>query len=191
MAYKETNVMFAGGRFNAAMCKVLWIGILTAGCCASKIAFAQTGDCCWIDAKTGERVPVVPKGGFHVTPPTVFVPGNPYGVKGTLTPDVQIDPLNPNQAHNVKTGQNYVKQSNGCWIDAQTGKAVECVPAGGIELAAPTVWVPGNPFGVPGQATPDVQIDPLNRNQAHNVKTGQNYVRVPCPPPQTAASTGL
>jgi hypothetical protein len=101
-------------------------------------------------------------------------------------PDVQVDPLNPNQAHNSKTGQNYVKQPDGSWIDAKTGQSVDTAPAGGTSTTSTAN--PGNPLGYP-IPHPDVQVDLLNPNQAHDSKTGQNYVRVPCPPPTTQGAS--
>ncbi len=142
-------------------------------------AFAQTpanpaGDC-WIDAKTGQAVPVVPAGGIHLEP-----------ASGTQHPfrinDVQVNPLNPNQASNSKTGQNFVRQPDGSWIDAATGQPVPTIPSGGIHLEPASSTQ--HPFRIN-----DVQVNPLNPNQASNSTTGQNFVRIPCPPPSTASST--
>jgi hypothetical protein len=64
-----------------------------------------------------------------------------------------------------------------CWIDTKTGKEVPTVPRSGVNLY--------------GRDSAGVAItsfsDPDN---AHNTRTGQNFVRVPCPPPATAVELG-
>src|ERR1700687_673956 len=68
---------------------------------------------CWIDAKTGQPVPVGPACGM------TYIPGvtGPTGLAfpRTTVNDVQVNPLNPNQAGNSKTGQNFVRQPDGSW----------------------------------------------------------------------------
>jgi hypothetical protein len=124
---------------------------------------------CWIDAQTGQAVPTVPAGGV-----------NQVGAATLNAGAAQIDPTNPNRATNSRTGRIYIRQPDGSWIDAQTGQAVPTVPAGGV-----------NQVGAATLNAGAVQIDPANPNRATNSRTGKTYVRVPCPPPQTAASTGL
>jgi hypothetical protein len=69
-----------------------------------------------------------------------------------------------------------------CWIDAKTGKKVPTIPMGGkhSEHTAGT----GAEY-----AANDVHFGP-GSDHAFNTKTGQNYVREPCPPPgETAGET--
>src|SRR2546423_9997876 len=66
---------------------------------------------CWIDAKTGKRVPTIPMGGGHYED---ISPGNEF-TKRRWVPDVSISALDPNRAFNSKTGQNYVREPNGGW----------------------------------------------------------------------------
>lgn len=69
-------------------------------------------------------------------------------------------------------GHNYVKQPDGSWIDAATGAAVRTVPIG---------------------ITQD-ELYNLQRGVHTNSAAGaggHNYALIPCPPPQTAASSGL
>src|ERR1700730_924769 len=77
----------------------------------SQPAFAQDPckDACWIDAKTGEQVPTAPASGKN------------HGVGANEGTAATFDPFNPNRASNPKTGQTFIKQPGGSWIDAQTG----------------------------------------------------------------------
>jgi len=68
-----------------------------------------------------------------------------------------------------------------CWIDAKTGKPVPTVPLSGINL----IGVQAEGAGV--QAGVALMDDP-HADHASNPKTGQTFVRVPCPP-QTATTT--
>ncbi len=66
-----------------------------------------------------------------------------------------------------------------CWIDTKTGKFVPTVPLSGINLGGSTVEGAG--------AAQMEGYDP-HADHAFNPKTGQNFVRVPCPPPSTATT---
>ncbi len=112
-------------------------------------------DClCWIDAKTGKQVPTVPAG------------------IGTTSGFDQAEAVDSGQAHNPRTGQNFVRLPNGhCWIDAKTGKQVPTVPAG------------------IGTTSGFDQAEAVDSGQAHNPRTGQNFIRVPCPPPPATKTT--
>ena len=68
------------------------------------------------------------------------------------------------------------------WIDAKTGKQVPTVPISGANL----VGDPAN-AGAAGVAQMD-GFDP-KADRAFNSKTGQNFVRVPCPPPTASATS--
>jgi hypothetical protein len=91
----------------------------------------------------------------------------------------QVDEVDRNHAHNAKTGQSFVRDSTGCWIDAKTGKAVPTVPLSGVNFVGSS-----EAAGLAGRA----QVDEVDRNHAHNAKTGQSFVRVPCPPPESQQS---
>jgi nitrate reductase NapE component len=132
-------------------------------------ANAQTAYC-WIDAATGQQVPTAPLSGANFSIGTGAAQGTP----------AVINPFNPNQAGNSKTGQNFVRQPDGSWVDAQTGSPVPTVPLSGANFSIGTGAAQGTP----------AVINPFNPNQAGNSKTGQNFVRVPCPPTQTSMSGG-
>ena len=68
-----------------------------------------------------------------------------------------------------------VSQSDcGCWIDAKTGKSVPTVPLSGANLGGVTTE---------GAGTAQLEGFDPKANRAYNPKTGQNFARVPCPPP--------
>ena len=96
---------------------------LVAVACLSKTAIAQGAppckDACWIDAKTGASVPTAPASGVN------------YGVGAGEGTAATFDPLNPNRASNPKTGQTFIKQADGSWIDAKNGLCVPTAPASG------------------------------------------------------------
>lgn len=94
----------------------------------------------------------------------------PLGVSREKLTNLQSDPT-ATQAHGA-SGRNYVKQPDGSWIDTATGQPARTVP-----------------IGVSREELTNLQSDP-SANHAHGA-SGRNYVLVPCPPPQTAASTGL
>ena len=77
--------------------------------------------------------------------------------------------MDKNHAYNPKTGQNFVRNSSGCWIDSKTGKQVNTIPGG--SLYEDEGHLHSGYEGV------------MDKNHAFNPKTGQNFVRVPCPPP--------
>jgi hypothetical protein len=66
-------------------------------------ASATTGDCfTWIDAKTGQSVPTIPAGGIHLEP-------TGSSQRAFRINDVQVNPANPNQASDSRTGRNFVR----------------------------------------------------------------------------------
>src|SRR5207253_6271926 len=69
---------------------------------------------CWIDVKTGKQVPTVPSSGANY----VKDPEN-AGLSS-----VALLSGDGKTARNSKTGQNYAKEPDGCWIDVKTGKRV-------------------------------------------------------------------
>ena len=134
----------------------------------SEPAHAQTADC-WIDARTGQSVATIPGAAVYV---------GPYrGGGGGRTKEVYLD-VDPDgvHAHNPNTGQNFVHDPNSGWIDAQTGQSVPTIPRGAVYA--------GPYRGGGGGRTTEVHVGvDLDGVHAHNPNTGQNFVRVPCPPP--------
>ncbi len=121
---------------------------------------SPTSQYCWVDAKTGQPAPnVLPAG-------------------------ARPDPFNPNQASrpSVPAGPNFpavpgadfVRGPDGSWTNAATGQpAPNVLPAG----AGP------DPFN-PNQASrPSVPAGPN-----FPAVPGQDFVRVPCPPPSQSAT---
>src|SRR5665213_2477042 len=104
------------------LCRVIIAGVsacvlgLTFG--FSQSAQAQTPSCdCWIDAKTGNKVPTIPGGSL-------------YEDGGQLHSGLQIG--GGNNAHNPKTGRNFTRINGGTWIDAKTGLCVPTIPGGSL-----------------------------------------------------------
>jgi hypothetical protein len=124
-------------------------------------AFAK--DCCWIDTKTGKQVGTAPLSGIN------------FGGSIDGSGAAQVDRVDRNHAHNPKTGQNFAREPGGCWIDTKTGKEVGTAPLSGVN------------FGGSIDGSGAAQVDRVDRNHAHNPKTGQNFVRVPCPEPAAVA----
>src|SRR6266480_4637686 len=76
-------------------------------------------------------------------------------------------------AQSPSTTSSRTPEDGCCWIDVKTGKQVPTAPASGMNFGALT--------GREGVAT--IDFDGIH---AHNAKTGQNFVRAPCPPPTAA-----
>jgi hypothetical protein len=90
-------------------------------------------------------------------------------------------------ARNSKTGQNYAKEPDGCWIDIKTGKRVPTVPANAINYGnMVAVLDNGGPWVGTG-----VAVLSKDGKSARNSKTGQNYALEPCPPPGEATGDTL
>ncbi len=142
---------------------------------------AADDGCSWFDSKTGKLVPTVPKGGGKLEDD---IPGNEF-TKQHWVPDVEVDLLDGKHAFNRKTGQNYFLDKDGCWTDSKTGKLVPTVPKSGGKLEDD---IPGNEF-TKQHWVPDVEVDLLDGKHAFNRKTGQNYFRGPCPPPDKPQAT--
>jgi opacity protein-like surface antigen len=120
---------------------------------------------CWIDVKTGKEVPTIPRGSVYLDESTY-----PRALRLDLDPDGI-------HAHNQKTGQNYVRQPDGRWIDAKTGTCVPTIPRGSVYLDESTY---------PRTLRLDLDPDGIH---SHDPKTGQNYVKIPCPE-ETSSTTG-
>jgi hypothetical protein len=76
------------------------------------------------------------------------------------------------QSHSSTTGQNFFRQPSGDWIDSATGQPV------------PTVTIPSH-MSVSDYGN---YVSGDDRLQSHSTTTGQNFVRVACPPPDTSAT---
>jgi hypothetical protein len=145
---------------------------------AGRPAYAQTttnaeNPCgCWIDAKTGKPVPTVPLSGANLV-----AAAENAGAAGVT----QMEGFDPHADHasNSSTGQHFYRRRDGCWIDTKTGKPVPTVPLSGANLVAAA-----ENAGAAG-VTQMEAFDP-HADHAHNPKTGQTFVRVPCPPPTAA-----
>ena len=134
-------------------------------------------DVCWINVKTGMSVPTAPRSAVNLV----------AGSGGAaLAGRAQFDGLDPNanRATNTKTGQTYIRQPDGSWIDAKTGICVPTAPRSAVNLVAGSGGA-----ALAGRAQFD-GLDP-SANRATNTKTGETFIRVPCPPPQATASSGL
>jgi len=86
-----------------------------------------------------------------------------------------VNQSDENHVSNSRTGKNYVRVPGTGWIYAATGDSVSTGPYG---------WHPAG-IGEPRY------VNQSDENHISNSRTGKNYVRIPCPQPQTAASTGL
>ncbi len=139
--------------------------LATGGFSPSSYAQAQTAaaqnDCgCWIDGKTGKPVNTIPGGSLYEDEGVLH---SGYGLSGDR-----------DHAFNPKTGQNFVRQPDGCWIDGKTGKPVNTIPGGSLYEDEGVLH---SGYGLSG-----------DRDHAFNPKTGQNFVRVPCPPPSVTTT---
>jgi hypothetical protein len=128
---------------------------------------------CWIDVKTGKKVPTVPLGGKH----TEHTEGTGAAYAAN---DVEMN-LDGKTAFNTKTGQNYARQPDGSWIDIKTQKCVPTKPLGGKH----TEHTEGTGAAY---AADDVEIN-IDGKTAFNTKTGQNYALEDCTPPTETATT--
>jgi hypothetical protein len=70
-----------------------------------------------------------------------------------------------------------------CWIDAKTGKPVPTIPEDAVYKTSYTDFR-GTHYSL------KLGVDSLDPNHAANPETGQNFVRVPCPPPDAAQQAG-
>jgi hypothetical protein len=80
----------------------------------------------------------------------------------------------PKHASNSNTGQTFNQQPDSSWIDSATGNQVPTMPASGSALT--------------GGTNTTIMSD---SKHASNYNTGQTFVLIDCPPPQTSASSGL
>jgi hypothetical protein len=111
---------------------------------------------CWIDAKTGERVPTGPGG---------------WLAGGGQTPGGRFNNPDENHVEDSQTGRTFVHLVDGSWVDAATGQPVPTGPGG---------WLPG------GGQTPGGRFNNPDNNHVEDAQAGRTFVRVPCPPPVEA-----
>lgn len=150
----------------------VWISAFAFICMVPKASMAQASShlCMrWIDAKTGESVPTVPTG-------STYSYTDSRGIEHT---SIGIDP-DGKHGHNPITGQNFVRIGDGSWIDAKTGNPVPTVPAGSTQSYTDSRGITHMSIGLDADG-----------NHGHNPNTGQNYVRVPCPPSEGGATRSL
>jgi hypothetical protein len=137
---------------------------------AASVAHATNscGPCeCWIDVKTGKKVPTAPASAVNYATDTQTAAEGGVGV-AHLGRDGKT-------AFNPETGKNYAREPDGCWIDVKTGKKVPTAPASAVNYATDTQTA----------AEGGVGVAHLGRDgkTAFNPETGKNYAREPCPPP--------
>jgi hypothetical protein len=75
----------------------------------SQAAFAKEKDCCWIDVKTGKRVPTVPQAGINFS--GAIDVKSETGHHFTADPGVTIISHDGKTAHNSRTGQQYALEA--------------------------------------------------------------------------------
>lgn len=140
-------------------------------------------ECCWIDVKTGKQVPTVPASGINYgSTVAVLDNGGPWH-----DPGVAVLGGDGKTARNSRTGRNYAKEPDGCWVDIKTGKRVPTVPASGINYGSTVAVLDnGGPWHDPG-----VALLSKDGKSARNSRTGQNYALEPCPPPGQATGDSL
>jgi hypothetical protein len=136
--------------------------------------------------KTGKRVPTVPQTGINIS--GVIDVKDPSGGSHTADPGVAIISADGKSARNSRTGKQYAREPDGCWVDVKTGKRVPTVPQTGINISG--VIDVKDPSGGSHTADPGVAIISADRKSARNSRTGKQYALEPCPPPgQTAGDT--
>src|SRR5437764_7318329 len=106
------------------MKKILSLALLALVFGFSQTAFAQTvsvNECCWVDIKTGKRVPSVPSSGInHISDLEDLY--RPTGKPWIADPGIALIAIDGKSARNTRTGQQYAKESDGCCVDIKTGK---------------------------------------------------------------------
>jgi hypothetical protein len=118
--------------------------------------------CCWINETTGKPQPSAPQSGVNFG-------GSAGAGVARLSPDGK-------SATNSRTGESFAKTPEGCWVNEQTGKPQPSAPQSGVN------------FG--GSAGAGVARLSPDGKSATNSRTGESFVRVPCPPPDAAQSAG-
>ena len=74
-------------------------------------AFAKEQECCWIDVKTGKRVPTVPDAGINHMGITGHEFRDFYGGGEAHDPGVAVLSADRKSARNSRTGQNYALEA--------------------------------------------------------------------------------
>jgi hypothetical protein len=85
----------------------------------------------------------------------------------------------------------FAKEEECCWIDIKTGKRVPTAPDAGINHMGITGHEFADFHGGGETHDPGVAVLSNDRKSARNSRTGQNYARVPCPPPGQATGETL
>ena len=137
----------------------------------SQTAFAEK-ECCWIDVATGKKTATIPLAGINMREESTKAAG-----VAVVTGDDENGV--PNRAKNTRTGKEYKKTPEGCWIDVATGKKTATIPLAGINMREESTKAAGV-----GVVTGDDENGVPNR--AKNTRTGKEYKRVPCPEPAAA-----
>ena len=140
-------------------------------------AFAKERSCCWVDIKTGKKVPSVPDSGInHVGDLQDLL-----GADKIHDPGIAIVSIDGKTARNTRTGKQYAKEPDGCWVDIKTGKRVPSVPDSGINHVSDLQDLKGaGKIHDPGIARIDI-----DGKTARNSRTGKQYALEDCSPPAT------
>lgn len=155
---------------------LVFLPSFAAGQDETRIPKQSDQQCCWIDIKTGKRVPTVPASGINYG----RMVENLNNGGAWADPGVAILSEDRTSATNTRTGQRYEKDSDGCWIDIKTGKRVPTAPASGINYGR----MVANLNNGGAWADPGVAVLGDDRNTARDTRTKRNYAREACPPPK-------
>src|SRR5437868_12823129 len=141
----------------------------------SQPIFSKEKGCCWVDIKTGKKVPSVPDSGInHVSDLQDLL-----GADKIHDPGIAIVSIDGKTARNTRTGKQYAREQDGCWVDVKTGKQVPSVPDSGINHVSDLQDLKGaGKIHDPGIATVDI-----DGKTARNTRTGKQYALEDCPPP--------
>ncbi|HSP61347.1 MAG TPA: outer membrane beta-barrel protein [Pyrinomonadaceae bacterium] len=122
---------------------------------------------CWIDVKTGGKVPTAPLSGINIS--------GVIGAEGTpQDPGIAMIGGDRKTAFNTRTKQNFALEPDGCWIDVKTGEKVPTAPLSGINISG-VIGAEGTP------QDPGIAMISSDRKTAFNTRTKQNFAREPCP----------
>lgn len=145
-------------------------------------AFAKEQECCWIDVKTGKQVPTVPSSGINHVSSIEEI----HGATKSFDPGIAMISVDGKSARNSRTGKQYAREPDGCWIDVKTGKRVPTVPSSGINHVSSIEEI----TGATKISDPGIARISADGKSARNSRTGQQYALEPCPPPgETAGDT--
>ena len=150
--------------------------VVALGNCLAQPAIDNQDCGCWIDAKTGKPVLSAPRSTVNERGRLARVYSKGDAAEFQFGDFAEMDPADTQYglAYGRATHTFYVRRPNGCWVNRNTGKPIPSVPLSGVNFS-------GN--DADGVAKVSVEPGSSQYLHAYNAKTGQNYARVPCPPP--------